>query len=58
LNRISPIEPVPPFAENVIDVVVEEPKIAVPVGTVWGTQLVLVFQSLDPGLVSQVASWA
>jgi hypothetical protein len=42
----------------VIDVVFEEPKVAVPVGIVCGVQLVLVFQSLDPGLVSQVASWA
>jgi hypothetical protein len=57
LNSISPIELLT-VAENVIDVVVEEPKVAVPVGTVWGVQLVLVFQLLDPGLVPQVAFWA
>ena len=58
MNRISPMEPVPPFAENVIDVVFEEPNVAVPLGTVCGVQLVLVFQSLVPGLVAQVAFWA
>jgi hypothetical protein len=45
-------------AENVIDVVFDAPKLAVPVGTVCGVQLVLEFQSLDPGLVPQVAPWA
>ena len=58
MNRISPMEPVPPFAENVIDVVFEEPNVAVPLGTVCVVQLVLVFQSLVPGLVPQVAFWA
>jgi hypothetical protein len=55
LNSISPT--VVDAAENVIAVVFEEPKVAVPVGTVAGNQLVAVFQSPDPGAVSQVASW-
>jgi hypothetical protein len=52
LNSISPIKV---LEENVIDVVFEEPKLAVTVGTVCGVQLVLVFQSPEPGLTSQVA---
>lgn len=44
--------------ETLIEVVFEEPNVAVPLGTVWGVQLVLVFQAFDPGLVSQVAFWA
>ena len=43
---------------KVTEVVFEEPKLALPVGTICGVQLVLVFQSLDPGLVFQVAFWA
>jgi hypothetical protein len=56
LNNISPTEVF--VAENVIDVVLEEPNVAVPLGTVAGIQLVFVFQSLETGLVPQVASWA
>ena len=41
--------------ENVIVVTVEAPKVAVPVGTVAPVQLAPVFQSLVPGLASQVA---
>ena len=57
LNNISPTEGLFKGRENVIDVMLEGPNVAVPVGTICGVQLVLVFQSLDPGFVSQV-SWA
>ena len=41
--------------ENVMVVVFDAPNVAVPVGTVAGAQLAAVFQSLDPGLKSQLA---
>ena len=50
--------PIVALFENVIAVVFDAPKVAVPVGTVVGTQLPIVFQSDDPGLRAQVASWA
>ena len=43
---------------NVIKVVFDAPKNAVPVGTVAGVQLLAVLKSELPGAVDQVASWA
>ena len=44
--------------ENVIAVVLDASNVAVPVGAAAGVQLASVFQSLDPGVGSQVASCA
>jgi hypothetical protein len=43
---------------NAIEVVFDVPKNAVPVGTVAGVQLLAVLKFFEPGLGSQVASWA
>ncbi len=55
--ELSWIAPMKVPAENVSVVLLDAPKIAVPVGTVAGAQLVAVFQSELPGTESQVASW-
>jgi hypothetical protein len=51
---MSVVEP----ASNVIEVVCDSPKMAVPVGTVAGDQLAAVFQTSVPGLSNHVAFWA
>jgi hypothetical protein len=46
------------LAENAIAVLLDEPKLAIPVGTVPGLQLAAVLKLPEPGLASQVAFWA
>ncbi len=41
-----------------MDVMVEEPNVALPVGTIAGAQLAAVLKSPDPGLATQIASCA
>jgi hypothetical protein len=45
-------------AEKDRAVVLEKPKLAVPVGTAAGLQFAAVLKSPEPGLASQVALWA
>jgi hypothetical protein len=44
--------------ENVSDVTVDPPKLAMPVGTVAGVQFPAVLKSGEPGIAFQVASCA
>jgi hypothetical protein len=46
------------LADKVRLVMVDAPKNAMPVGTVFGFQFVLVLKLPDPGVALQVASWA
>src|SRR5580700_1633422 len=55
LKAISPIAVV---ADVETPVVLDVANVAVPVGTIDGTQLLLVFQSPLPGVVLHMAFWA
>src|SRR5215217_9271709 len=46
------------LAENEIAVLLDEPKLAIPVGTVPGLQLAAVLKLPESGLARQVAFWA